>query len=123
MKNAIVMFRVVAAAVVLGVVTPSIGEAQEIATAAAVTVFRAPAAPAAISMNGPVVVQAGIVRSDVAPELALHRQAPAARRDVAWMVIGGATLVVGSLVGGDAGTILMVTGGVVGLMGLWRYLQ
>jgi hypothetical protein len=39
------------------------------------------------------------------------------------MLIGGATLVVGSLVGGDAGTIIMITGGAIGLTGLWRYLQ
>ena len=45
------------------------------------------------------------------------------RRDVAWMVVGGATLVVGSMVGGDAGTIMMVTGGMIGLMGLFRYMQ
>ncbi len=44
-------------------------------------------------------------------------------RNVTWMIVGGAALVVGSVVGGDAGTIIMVTGAVIGLVGLFRYLQ
>jgi hypothetical protein len=39
------------------------------------------------------------------------------------MVVGGAGLVVGSIVGGDAGTIIMVSGGVIGLVGLFRWLR
>jgi hypothetical protein len=46
-----------------------------------------------------------------------------AGRNVTWMIVGGAALVVGSLVGGDAGTIIMVTGAVIGLVGLFRYLR
>lgn len=44
-------------------------------------------------------------------------------RDVAMMIVGGAVMVAGALIGGDAGTIIMVGGGVVGVLGLWRYLQ
>lgn len=43
--------------------------------------------------------------------------------NVAMMIVGGAGLVVGSLIDGDAGTIIMVGGGVVGLIGLFRYLR
>lgn len=43
--------------------------------------------------------------------------------DVALMIVGGAALVVGSVIGGDAGTIMMVGGGVMGLVGLYRYLR
>jgi hypothetical protein len=39
------------------------------------------------------------------------------------MVVGGIGLVVGSLIGGDTGTIVMAAGGVVGLIGLYRYLR
>jgi len=39
------------------------------------------------------------------------------------MILSGATMVVGALVGGDAGTIIMIGGGGVALVGLWRYLQ
>lgn len=42
--------------------------------------------------------------------------------NVALMIVGGAALVVGSLVDGDSGTIIMVGGAVVGLIGLFRYL-
>ena len=44
-------------------------------------------------------------------------------QDVAMMVVGGAALVVGSVIGGDAGTLMMVGGGVVGLLGLYRYVR
>ncbi len=43
--------------------------------------------------------------------------------NVAFMIVGGAALVVGSVIGGDAGTLMMVGGGVVGLVGLYRYLR
>jgi len=41
----------------------------------------------------------------------------------AMMIVGSAGLVVGALVGGNAGTLIMVGGGIVGLMGLWNYLK
>ena len=44
-------------------------------------------------------------------------------QDVAMMVVGGAALVVGSVIGGDAGTLMMVGGGVVGLVGLYQYVR
>jgi hypothetical protein len=44
-------------------------------------------------------------------------------KNTALMLIGGAGLLVGSLVGGNAGTVIMVGGGAVGLYGLWNYLK
>jgi len=32
-------------------------------------------------------------------------------------------MIVGAVIGGDAGTIVMVVGGVIGLVGLWNFLQ
>ncbi len=75
------------------------------------------------SVVGPVVTSVGISRSAATSGLENAIQSNPTRRDVAWMVLGGAALVVGSIVGGDGGTIIMVTGGVIGLIGLWRYLQ
>ena len=43
--------------------------------------------------------------------------------NVALMGVGGAALVVGLMIGGDGGTIVAITGGVVGLVGLYRFLQ
>jgi hypothetical protein len=39
------------------------------------------------------------------------------------MVVGAAALVTGAIIGGDPGTIVMVGGAVIGLIGLWEYLQ
>ena len=44
-------------------------------------------------------------------------------RDVVLMVVGGATMVAGAIIGGDAGTIFMVGGAVIGLWGLYNFLQ
>ncbi len=43
-------------------------------------------------------------------------------RDVALMIVGGAALILGSVIGDDAGAMLAVGGGVVGLVGLYQYL-
>lgn len=39
------------------------------------------------------------------------------------MVVGAAAFLAGAIIGGDAGTVLMVGGSVVGLYGLWNYLK
>ena len=55
--------------------------------------------------------------------------APAAARNgsvgqpEALMIVGGAAILVGAVIGGDAGDIFMIGGAVVGLVGLYRYLQ
>jgi hypothetical protein len=41
----------------------------------------------------------------------------------ALMIVGGAAILVGAIVGDTAGTVFMVGGAVVGLYGLYRYLQ
>lgn len=41
----------------------------------------------------------------------------------AMMVVGGVALVVGAVIGNTAGTLVMVGGAVVGLVGLYDYLQ
>ena len=43
-------------------------------------------------------------------------------QDVALMIVGGTALIIGSVIGDDAGTLMMVGGGVLGLLGLYRYL-
>jgi hypothetical protein len=39
------------------------------------------------------------------------------------MVVGGAAMIVGAVIGDRSGNIIMVGGGVVGLIGLWNYLK
>jgi hypothetical protein len=42
---------------------------------------------------------------------------------VALMVVGGAALLTGLIIGGDAGTVIAVGGALVGLYGLYEFLQ
>ena len=44
------------------------------------------------------------------------------KRSVAFMIVGGAALVVGAVIGDDAGTIVMIGGAAMGLYGLYRFL-
>ena len=116
----------------VSVALPSQLFAQDVAAPSALAITSATTAVAAqpsvesstvaAPLSGPRDVQAGIARRTAAPMLQPMQQG-ATSRNVAWMIVGGATLVVGSVIGGDAGTIMMVTGGVIGLVGLMRYLQ
>jgi len=45
------------------------------------------------------------------------------RENKALMIVGGAGIVAGAIVGGHAGTAMMVGGSLVGLVGLWNYLK
>lgn len=42
---------------------------------------------------------------------------------IALMVVGGAALLTGLIIGDDAGTVIAVGGAVIGLYGLYEYLQ
>ena len=48
---------------------------------------------------------------------------PRAGTNIAMMAVGGAALVVGTIMGGDSGIIIATTGGVIGLVGLFRWLR
>jgi hypothetical protein len=41
----------------------------------------------------------------------------------ALMIVGGAAILVGAVVGGDGGQIIMIGGAVIGLVGLYKFLQ
>lgn len=108
-----------------GATLPSSAHAQQgtltdpgIATSVAATVT----APAPL---GTLVAPVDFVRW--APAGALDEVLPQDRinagPNIAMMAVGGAALVVGLIIGGDGGLIIATTGGVVGLVGLWRYLK
>jgi len=42
---------------------------------------------------------------------------------MAMMVVGGTALLVGAIIGDTPGTIFMIGGAVIGLVGLYEYLQ
>jgi hypothetical protein len=60
-----------------------------------------------------------VVRPVIALPVAMQRQ----RQNVALMIVGGAALIVGSVIDGDTGIIIMAGGGILGLVGLFRYLH
>jgi len=97
--------------------------AQDISLAPAPTTT-AVAAPAAEPTTGPTLAAASVaVRHAEVP-----MTAPAPRRGgygqpVALMVVGGAALLTGLIIGNDAGAAIAVGGAVVGLVGLYQYLQ
>lgn len=99
---------------------PTVARAQD----ALVEPVTAQVTTAPVALDGPRMAQAGTtLRAADAAAAPAPMKAAGDRRDVAWMVVGGAALVIGSMIGGDGGTIIMITGGVIGLVGLMRYLQ
>ena len=68
----------------------------------------------------------GIQSAPVHPAPALLPRRADTSRNRALMIVGGATLLVGAVVSGsnsDAGTIIMIGGGAIGLYGLYKFLQ
>ena len=53
----------------------------------------------------------------------MPRQGAGAGPNVALMGVGAAAVVVGLMIGGDGGTIVAITGSVIGLVGLYRFLK
>jgi hypothetical protein len=113
-------------------VVPVMSQAQEAAVAEVVAPAAAPATAPAVAVEttvpaqpvlaGPRITRAGVthITADVAPE---PFRRDATRRNTSWMIVGGVMLLVGVVIGGDAGTIVALTGGAIGLVGLFRYLQ
>jgi hypothetical protein len=94
-----------------------------------------PNAPVAPAISDTAVVEGAPVASLMdRPSEAVRRPAmtpgaplPAAGKNLgeakAEMIVGGAAIVAGMVVGGDGGAVLMFGGAVVGLYGLWNYLK
>jgi len=76
--------------------------------------------------TGPRVVRAGINVErlpEVAPTQGSRGAHVGAGTNVAMMGVGAAGIVVGSMIGGDGGMMIAIGGGVVGLIGLYRFLR
>ncbi len=94
---------------------------------ASLTPVAATAQGPSVSPDGPRSAAVGVtnvtaVAATTAPAL-LPQDNTSERSHVILMVIGGAAIVVGSVVGGDGGQLIAIGGAVVGLIGLWRWLQ
>ena len=90
---------------------------------------RAQSASAANQASGPRVertstaMHASLAPTDRDAALAAAAKRQGLGQPVAMMIVGGAALVAGVVIGGDAGTLIAIGGVVVGLIGLYQYLQ
>jgi hypothetical protein len=53
----------------------------------------------------------------------MQRQSARERQSIALMIVGGAAVVLGAVIGDDVGTLFMIGGAVALLIGLYKYLQ
>ncbi|HEY5219475.1 MAG TPA: hypothetical protein VIJ16_06690 [Gemmatimonadaceae bacterium] len=96
----------------------------------ATTVMVAPApvvASAPAALVGPVLQTAAVgpraqLATTAAPAMSMAQNGESSQ-NLALMVVGGAGLIVGAIIGGRSGTIVMVGSGIIGLVGLFRYVQ
>lgn len=74
---------------------------------------------------GPRVVQAGILTHERigAPLVPQPRDQVRAGSNLALMGVGVTALILGLVIGDDAGTVIAIGGGAIGLVGLYRYLR
>ena len=65
------------------------------------------------------------VRADASADaaLSLQQRRQNVGKPVALMVVGGAAIVLGAVIGGDVGTLFMIGGAVALLIGLYQYLK
>jgi len=106
---------------------PAVSRAQDITTEpsspATVVTASVPAPAAGPTLDGATVgIRHSVDQASATPTNAT----PAVRRgdqSTALMIVGGAAFLAGAIIGGDAGTIIMVGGAAVGLYGLYLYLQ
>ena len=129
------------AALAASLMLPSIGAAQDLAPLTApapavqtlvmapTTVSEPTAAPLTMTLDRaagplatarPVGLQRYAADSTTAPMMKMQKSR---NSSVTLMVFGLATLLVGTVVDGDAGTVLVLTGAGIGLVGLYRYLN
>lgn len=107
----------------------SLAAALALVASPAVVAAQGPAAPSATSQRsvGPTVAAntAGI-RAPTATRSLNARAADThmgAGENVALMVVGGAAIIIGAIIGETAGLLIAVAGAVIGLYGLFHFIQ
>jgi hypothetical protein len=120
---------------ILVIATPLI--AQSSTTIPDTSVLSAPAVVSSVVPSATIIERAPSANptpswANAVPAAAVKTpQAPALRpiesgstpENKALMIVGGSGILVGAIIGGRAGTAMMVGGSVVGLIGLWNYLK
>lgn len=122
--------RFIAVALACAITSPLVAQ-EQVRNASAIAEGPMAAAPAPASTSSaapslaPTVEHAAVgVRSTAgAADPATAPRRAQTSRNVALMIVGGAALIVGAVIGDTPGTIIMIGGGVAGLIGLYQYLQ
>ena len=79
----------------------------------------------AVARRGPSIASARVAARQVSTsraEAPVLQEQKSNKRALALMIVGGAALVIGAVIGDDAGTIVMLGGAAVGLYGLYMFL-
>ncbi|MEP6730892.1 MAG: hypothetical protein ABJE10_09650 [bacterium] len=103
--------------------------AQEVALVAPAPALVAPPAPvapqAASIPSGPTLDAASVAVKNVTVETKTPAPTPGKYYDqgTKLMLVGGAAILTGIVVGGDAGHAISIAGAVIGLYGLYKYLE
>lgn len=90
------------------------------------TAGRTTAPLAADAGVGPRIVQAGVLTREQAPAALVPlqpRDRIGAGSNLALMGVGVTALILGLVIGDDVGTVIAISGGAIGLDGLYRYLR
>jgi hypothetical protein len=108
------------------VALPAVGGAQALSASDNPSGTVAPAA--AEALPGPRVVNervgvAPVIGTDAMDASTATGAQPRMGESMAMMVVGGAALVAGLIIGGGPGTVLALGGAVIGLIGLYQYLR
>jgi hypothetical protein len=91
------------------------------ATPVSASTFAPPVGPTVQSSR--VGVQLQSLASTETAAAAAQRRGAGFGQGEALMIVGGAAILVGAVVGGDGGQIIMIGGAVIGLVGLYKFLQ
>lgn len=115
----------IAAFAIAALVLPSSSGAQELATSSVTTVTTPVAADAVTgpTMDGAAVGFHREQRPTTGQEMVTVAQARRGTSSTALMIVGGAAFLAGAVIGGDAGTVIMIGGAAIGLYGLYIYLN
>lgn len=101
--------------------------AQSVSPAPAVIAETLVPPPAASTPAGPTIASSSVAVRPAVDSVAVTAQrgtrSQGFGQSQALMIVGGAAVVVGIIIGGESGTLIAVGGAVVGLYGLYQYLK
>jgi hypothetical protein len=110
--------RILALAVIALVGAPALGDAQQVTATGS-----APVAPAAGPRREVTATAARQLTKTTDNSATQRRARQGTGKPVALMIVGGAAIVLGAVIGDAAGTLFMIGGAVALLVGLYQYLQ